>query len=154
MSSVFDMSSIRKEIVEASGIIREEYRNDGGYYHNAEGPALIYHDSGYGLIRMEYYCNGVLHRIDGPARIVFDEDNKVIRHEYFFCGNRFNGNEPSVIWFSKRTGHISCKEYYKNDKLHNCGDIPAVIEYHDDDTGEIDYIENWADGEKISRIYM
>ena len=148
MVDVFNMSSIMSEITEVSGRIRKEFRNKHGEYHNDNGPAITFYEpDGVGLIRMDYYFNGVLHRLDGPARIVFDENNNVIRHEYYFCGIKFNGNSPSVIWFDK-DGRVSCEERYVNGKLNDHENAFAVVEFNGD---KILYTESWENGHKISR---
>jgi hypothetical protein len=72
------MNSIRQEYPD-----RVEYRNDLGYLHRIDGPAIEY-SSGTKF----WYLNHQLHRIDGPAIEYADGDK-----EYWLNGQEYSFEE-------------------------------------------------------------
>jgi hypothetical protein len=62
---------------------RIEYRNERGYLHRTDGPAIEYHDG-----TKSWYINGKLYREDGPA-IVWNDGTR----EWYLYGKYYTEDE-------------------------------------------------------------
>ena len=65
---------------------RIEYRDERGFLHREDGPAVEYPDG-----HKEWYLNGKLHREDGPA-VEFLDGHK----EWYIKGQRHREDGPAI----------------------------------------------------------